>query len=105
MGALIRTLIKAALRALCCCCSNCVYNFICNCFEVIIARFNEYVLCEVGLLNVEFYEGSKRLVNIFSQTGMTFITNEVAWAVPITVGTILGACFCGGVGLLIHKIM
>merc|ERR1719334_1888334 len=34
---------------------------------------------------------------------MSFITNEVAWSVPISVGTFLGYCICGGLGLGYHK--
>merc|ERR1739838_99024 len=39
-----------------------------------------------------------------NRTGMSFITNEIAWEVPSSVGVFVGYCVCGGLGLAYHKI-
>merc|ERR1719436_1685999 len=100
---MIRTTVRLALRiTTLSLCFNCVYAACCGWLEAIIARFNEYVLAEVALLNCEFKEGSRQLVQLFNTTGMNIITNEVAWDVTLTVGYIIGFCVTGGIGLLLH---
>merc|ERR1719204_1892513 len=83
---ILRAMIRWALRSVCCCCGDCVYKFLCRCLQTIIQRYNEYVLAIVNLFDVGFFDASTTLVSLFKRTGMSFITNEVAWSVPVTVG-------------------
>jgi len=99
----LRFMIRWALRGVCCCCGDCVYKFVCKCLENIIKRYNEYVLAFVNLFDQGFFDASSNLVSLFQRTGMSFITNEVAWSVPISVGTFCGYCISGGMGLGYHK--
>jgi len=101
---ILRAMIRWALRTACCCCGDFVYKFLCRCLQSIIQRYNEYVLAIVNLFDVGFFDASKTLVSLFNRTGMSFITNEVAWSVPISVGKFVGYCVCGGLGLAYHKI-
>lgn len=101
---ILKATIRWALRSACCCCGDCVYKFLCSCLQTIIQRYNEYVLAIVNLFDVGFIDASKTLVSLFDRTGMSFITNEVAWSVPISVGTFVGYLLCGGLGLAYHKI-
>jgi len=100
---ILKFMIRWSLRGACCCIGDFFYKFCCRCLEGIIQRYNEYVLSIVNLFDVGFFDGSKRLTALFSRTGMSFITNEVAWSVPITVGAICGYCISGGIGLGFHK--
>jgi len=100
---IIRFMIRWALRGLCCCVGQCIYAFCCGCLERIIQRYNEYVLAIVNLFDLGFFDASRRLVSLFQKTGMSFITNEVAWGVPISVGKFCGYCISGGLGLAYHK--
>jgi len=100
---IIRFMIRWALRGLCCCIGECIYTFLCGCLRGIMQRYNEYVLAIVNLFDLGFFDASRRLVALFERTGMSFITNEVAWAVPISVGTFCGYCISGGLGLAYHK--
>jgi len=100
---IFKFMIKWALRGVCCCCGDCVYKFICGCVEKIMQRYNEYVLSIVNLFDVGFFDASATLTSLFNRTGMSFITNEVAWSVPISVGTFCGYCVSGGLGLAYHK--
>lgn len=99
----LRFMIRWALRSVCCCCGDCVYKFCCKCVESIIRRYNEYVLAIVNLFDLGFFDASSTLVGLFQRTGMSFVTNEVAWSVPISVGTFCGYCISGGMGLAYHK--
>jgi len=99
----IRFMIRWSLRGVCCCCGDCVYKFICSCLENIIKRYNEYVLAIVNLFDLGFFDASSTLVSLFQKTGMSFVTNEVAWSVPISVGNFCGYCISGGMGLAYHK--
>jgi len=101
---MLRAAIRLALRTACCCCGDFVYKFLCSCLQTIIQRYNEYVLAIVNLFDLGFFDASKTLVSLFQRTGMSFITNEVAWSVPISVGAFVGYCVCGGLGLAYHKI-
>merc|ERR1719193_1325906 len=101
---MLRAMIRISLRGLCCCCGDFVYKFLCSCLQTIIQRYNEYVLAIVNLFDIGFFDASKTLAALFNRTGMSFITNEVAWSVPISVGTFVGYCVCGGLGLAYHKI-
>lgn len=101
---ILRCMIRWALRGMCCCCGDCVYKFICGCLQRIFQRYNEYVLSIVNLFDFGFFEASSNLTILFEKTGMSFITNEVAWSVPISVGTFCGYCISGGMGLAYHKI-
>jgi len=101
---ILRAMIRYALRGMCCCCGDVVYKFLCNCLQTIIQRYNEYVLAIGNLFDIGFFDASKTLVALFKRTGMSFITNEVAWSVPISVGTFVGYCVSGGLGLGYHKI-
>jgi len=101
---ILRTTIRWVFRAACCCCSNFVYKFVCFYLQSIIQRYNMYVLAIVNLFDLAFFDASKTLVSLFNRTGMSFITNEVAWSVPVTVGKVVGYCVCGGFGLAYHKI-
>jgi len=100
---ILKFMIRWSLRGACCCCGDFFYKFCCKCLERIIQRYNEYVLAVVNLFDVGFFDASKRLVGLFSRTGMSFITNEVAWGVPIWVGSFCGYCISGGIGLGFHK--
>jgi len=101
---MLRAAIRIALRGVCCCCGDFVYKFLCGCLQTIIQRYNEYVLAIVNLFDVGFFDASSTLVALFKRTGMSVITNEVAWSVPISVGTFVGYCVSGGLGLAYHKI-
>lgn len=104
--ALIRSMIRCVFKIFTCyTCYGCIYAALCGWIEAIIARFNEYVLAEVALLNIEFSQGSMRLVGLFEHTGLKIITNEVAWGVPLTVGYMIGFCFSGGITLGIHQLV
>jgi len=100
---IFKFMLRWALRSVCCCCGDCVYKFCCKCLERIIQRYNEYVLAIVNLFDVGFFDASSALIALFQRTGMSFITNEVAWSVPISVGTFCGYCVSGGLGLAYHK--
>merc|ERR1719494_526178 len=100
---ILKFMIRWSLRGVCCCIGDFFYKFCCKCLERIIQRYNEYVLAIVNLFDVGFFDGSRRLNSLFSRTGMSFITNEVAWSVPISVGSFCGYCVSGGLGLAYHK--
>jgi len=100
---ILRFMIRSAIRGMCCCCGDYCYKFFCACLQQIFQRYNEYVLSIVNLENLGFFDASKALTSLFARTGMSFITNEVAWSVPISVGIFCGYCFCGGMGLAYHK--
>jgi len=100
---IIRFISRLALRCLCCCVGQCIFKFLCDCLRRIIKRYNEYVLAIANLFDLGFFDASRRLVALFEKTGMSFITNEVAWSVPISVGTFCGYCISGGLGLAYHK--
>jgi len=78
-------------------------KILCNCLQKICQRYNEYILSIVNLENLGFFDASKTLTNLFDHTGMSFITSNVAWSVPISVGTFCGCCISGGMGLAYHK--
>jgi len=99
----LKFMIKWSMRSVCCCCGDCVYKFCCKCLERVIQRYNEYVLAIVNLFDLAFFDASSTLVSLFQRTGMSFVTNEVAWSVPISVGTFCGYCISGGMGLAYHK--
>jgi len=101
---ILRFMIRWALRGLCCCCGDCIYKFLCSCLQTIFQRYNEYVLSIVNLFDLGFFDASTNLTKLFKETGMSFITNEVAWSVPISVGTFCGYCISGGMGLAYHKL-
>jgi len=101
---ILRATIRGTLRLACCCCGELGYRCFCSCLRTIIQRYNEYVLTIVNLFDVGFFDASKTLVSLFNRTGMSFITNEVAWSIPISVGIFVGYCVCGGFGLAYHKI-
>jgi len=87
-------------RWICCCHElNCLWN----CIQKIFQRYNEYVLSIVNLENLGFFDASKTLTNLFDHTGMSFITSNVAWSVPISLGTFCGCCISGGMGLAYHN--
>jgi len=100
---ILKNMIRWSLRSVCCCCGDVFYKFCCKCLENIIKRYNEYVLAIVNLFDIGFFDASGMLGNLFSRTGMSFVTNEVAWSVPIAVGTFCGHCISGGMGLGYHK--
>jgi len=100
---ILKSMLRWALRSVLCCVGDCIYKFCCKCLERIIQRYNEYVLAIVNLFDVGFFDASSILVSLFQRTGMSFITNEVAWSVPISVGTFCGYCVSGGLGLAYHK--
>jgi len=100
---ILKFMLRWAMRSVCCCVGDCIYKFCCKCLERIIQRYNEYVLAIVNLFDVGFFDGSTILIKLFTSTGMSFITNEVAWSVPISVGTFCGYCVSGGLGLAYHK--
>jgi len=101
---ILRAMIRWSLRSLCCCCGDFVYKFLCSCLQSMMQRFNEYVLAIGSLFDIGFFDASNTLVALFKRTGMAFITNEVAWSVPISVGTFVGYCVSGGLGLAYHKL-
>jgi len=101
---IVRAMIRFALRGVCCCCGEFVYKLLCGCLNRIIQRYNEYVLAIVNCFDQAFFDASKTLYSLFEKTGMSFITNEVAWSVPIWVGSKVGCFVCGGLGLAYHKI-
>jgi len=100
---IFKFMLRWALRSVCCCVGDCIYKFLCKCLEKIIQRYNEYVLAIVNLFDVGFFDASSILVSLFTRTGMSVVTNEVAWSVPISVGTFCGYCVSGGLGLAYHK--
>jgi len=100
---ILRFMIRWTMRVVCCCFGNNVYKCLCSCLQNIIQRYNEYVLTVVNLSDVGFFDASSILNSIFQRTGMSVITNEVAWSIPISVGTFCGYCASGGMGLVYHK--
>jgi len=95
-------MIRLPLRSVCYCFGDGVYRSLCNCTERIIRRYNESTLAVVNLFDLDFRGASYRLMTLFNRTGMTYITTEVAWSVPITVGTFCGCIVTGGIGLGFH---
>jgi len=84
-----------------CRCDN--IKVLCDCLQKIFQRYNEYVLSIMNLENLGFFDASETLTNLFDHTGMSFITSNVAWSVPISVGTFCGCCISGGMGLAYHN--
>lgn len=101
---ILRYMIRWTMRGLCCCFGSTVYNCLCGCLQNIIKRYNEYVICIASLCDFGFFDASSTLVALFERTGMSVITNEVAWSIPISVGSFCGYCVSGGLGLAYHKI-
>jgi len=100
---IVRFSIRCLLHGICCCCGNYVYNCLCGCLQGILKRNNEYVLTIANLCDVGFFDASSTLVSLFHRTGMSFITNEIAWSIPISVGNFCGYCISGVMGLVYHK--
>jgi len=98
-----RAMFRWAFRGVCSCCGDFLYKLLCCCLEKIIQRYNEYVLAIGNLFNVGFFDASRILVSLFRRTGMSVVTNDVAWSVPIFVGSFVGFSISGGMGLAYHK--
>jgi len=100
---ILNATIRCSLRGLGCL-GECIYRTCCGCLKRIIQRYNEYVLAITSLYDYGFFEASATLVKLFQRTGLTVVTNEVAWGVPLFVGKFCGYCACGGLGLGYHKL-
>jgi len=100
---ILNFLVRWSLRGLGCL-GECIYRTCCNCLKRIIQRYNEYVLAITSLYDFGFFDASATLVKLFNRTGLSVITNEVAWSVPLFVGKFCGYCACGGLGLGYHKL-
>lgn len=99
---ILNATIRWSLRGLGCL-GECIYRTCCACLRRILQRYNEYVLAITSLYDYGFFDASTALVSLFQRTGLSVITNEVAWSVPLFVGKFCGFCACGGLGLAYHK--
>jgi len=100
---ILNATVRYSLRVLPCV-GECIYRACCGCLKKIMQRYNEYVLAITSLYDYGFFDASATLVKLFSRTGLSVITNEVAWSVPISVGKFCGFCASGGLGLAYHKL-
>jgi len=100
---ILNAVVRNSLRALGCV-GWFIYRTCCACLTRIIRRYNEYVLAITSLYDYGFFEASATLVKLFQRTGLSVVTNEVAWSVPLFVGKFCGYCACGGLGLGYHKL-
>jgi len=100
---ILNAVIRWSLRGLGCI-GEVIYRSCCACLRRILQRYNEYVLAITSLYDYGFFEASATLVKLFQRTGLSVVTNEVAWWIPLFVGKFCGYCASGGLGLGYHKL-